>query len=84
MQEQRNKMAAAQEQSRLDTLEAQGVVRQENLQQSKTETLLGMSQQRKAAADAARARAKQQVMSGIGQIGAAGVMAGQEYNRRNA
>ena len=84
MQEQRNQMAAAQEQGRLDTLEAQGVMRQENLQRSKTETLLGMSQQRKAAADAARARAKQQVMSGIGTIGSAGVMAGQAYNAKEA
>ena len=41
----------------------------------KTGTLLGMSQQRKAGADAARAAAKQQAMEGVSQIGSSAMNA---------
>ena len=78
-QEAKNKQLAAQEQARLNTLEARGEARSQDLQKDKAETLLGMAQQRKGAADAARQRAKQQMMSGIGSIGAsamAGIKAG--------
>ena len=79
-QEAANKKAAAQEASRLQSMERQGDARSQDLEKDKTETLLGMSQQRKGAADAARQRARDQTMQGIGTIGAAGVQAGKAYN----
>lgn len=72
-QEAANQKAMASEASRLQTMERQGDARSQNLEKDKTETLLGMAQQRKGAADAARQRARDQVASGIGTIGAAGV-----------
>jgi hypothetical protein len=72
-QEATNKKAMASEASRLQTMERQGDARSQDLEKDKTETLLGMAQQRKGAADAARQRARDQVMQGIGTIGAAGV-----------
>ncbi len=72
-QEASNKQAVAREASRLQTMERRGDARSQDLQKDKTETLLGMSQQRKAAADAARQRARDQVAAGIGTIGAAGM-----------
>lgn len=79
-QEAANKKAAAQEASRLQRYERQGDARSQDLEKDKTETLFGMSQQRKGAADAARQRARDQTMQGIGTIGG-GVMKGaQSYN----
>jgi len=79
-QEAANKKAAAQEASKLQSMERQGDARSQDLEKDKTETLLGMSQQRKGAADAARQRARDQTMQGIGTIGG-GVMKGaQSYN----
>jgi len=72
-QEATNKKAMASEASRLQTMERQGDARSQDLEKDKTETLLGMAQQRKGAADAARQRARDQVMQGIGTIGSAGV-----------
>jgi hypothetical protein len=79
-QEASNKSAMAREASKLQTMERRGDARSQDMEKDKTETLLGMSQQRKGAADAARQRAKDQVMSGIGTIGTGGVMAAKEYN----
>ena len=55
------------------SMERQGDARSQDKKQEKTETLLGMAQGRKGAADAARQRARDQVSAGIGTIGAAGV-----------
>ena len=77
-QEASNKKAMAQEASKLQTMERQGDARSQKMEQDKTETLLGMSQQRKGAADAARQRARDQIASGIGTIGAAGISYGKE------
>ena len=79
-QEASNKQAVAREASRLQAMERRGDARTQDKEQDKTETLLGMSQQRKAAADAARQRARDQIASGIGTIGAAGMQAGKAYN----
>jgi len=79
-QEAANKKAAAREASRLQGTERRGDARSQDMEHDKTETLLGMSQQRKGAADAARQRARDQTMQGIGTIGAAGVQAGKAYN----
>ena len=79
-----NKKAMASEASRLQTMERRGDARSQDLEKDKTETLLGMSQQRKAAADAARQRARDQMMQGIGTIGTAGMQAGKQYNAAEA
>jgi len=72
-QEAANQKAMAREASNLQTMERQGDARSQDLEKDKTETLLGMAQQRKGAADAARQRARDQVASGIGTIGSAGI-----------
>ena len=77
-QEASNKQSMAREASRLQTMERQGDARSQDAQKDKTETLLGMAQQRKGAADAARQRARDGVMAGIGTIGAAGINYGKE------
>ena len=69
-QEASNKKAMATEAARLQTMERRGDARSQEMEQDKVETLLGMSQQRKAAADAARQRAKDQAIQGVGTIGA--------------
>ena len=71
-QEQQLKMATAGEASRLQGLEAEGKIRQEEFELGKTETLLDMSAQRKLRADAARAQAKQDLIGGISEAVAAG------------
>lgn len=73
MQEAQNTRLSAQEQSKLNMQEARGEARSQDLRKDKTETLMGMAQQRKAAADAARQRARDQVMSGIGDIGSVAI-----------
>lgn len=73
-QEASNQMAAAQQGANLQQLEAQGAESVQAREQSRTETLLGMSQQRLAAANQARQQATQQLVGGIGSI--AGAAAG--------
>jgi hypothetical protein len=72
-QESRNQMAAAQQGANLQQLEAQGAESVQAREQSRTETLLGMSQQRLAAANQARQQATQQLVQGIGSTVGAGV-----------
>ena len=83
-QESRNQMAAAQQAGRLQLAEAGGAERAERLrlqgaeaarglEYSKAGTLLGMSQQRVAAANQARAQARAQQMGAVGDIASAGL-----------
>ena len=74
-QESRNQMAAAQGEARRQSMVAQGELQSRKMEENKASTLLGMAQQRKAAADQAREDAKQATIGGIGNIamGAAGV-----------
>ena len=65
-QEARNQQLVAGEASRNQQLERAGEQVSQQRGIDKTATLLGMSQQRKAGADEARAVAKQQAMAGIG------------------
>ena len=68
-QEAANQKLAMGQEARLQQMEAQGVRQTQSLEKDKIETLFGMSQQRKISADAARQRATDQIMSGIGTIG---------------
>tara|TARA_R100001015_G_C4635352_1_gene204855 strand:- start:11774 stop:12412 length:639 start_codon:yes stop_codon:yes gene_type:complete len=70
-QEASNQAAAAQQAASNQMAERQGAGAARSLQYEKTGTMLGMAQQRKGAADAAREAAKQQVIGGIGQVGGA-------------
>jgi hypothetical protein len=70
-QEAANQMAAAQMAGQLQNQEAQGAARSQDLQREKITTQLGMAQERLGAANAAREAAKQQVISGIGDVGGA-------------
>ena len=67
-QEQRNQMAAAQGAQDLQSARAQGQLRKQEFELGRTETLLDMAGQRKAAADAARQQATQAIVGGIGQV----------------
>ena len=67
-QEAKNKQLAAQEQARLNTLEARGEARSQDLQKDKAETLLGMAQQRKGMADQAIAESNAAIAGGVGQV----------------
>ena len=86
-QESANQMAAAQGAQNLQAARAQGQQYVQEQEFARTETLLGMSQQRKAAADAARAAATQDLVGGIGEAvgGALGAMGGptdfKKYNK---
>ncbi len=71
MQEANNQKMVAQEASRIQQLEAAGEQTAQQREADKQATLLGMSQQRKGAADQAREVAKQQAMAGVGTIGSA-------------
>lgn len=77
-QEAANQMAAAQQGAQIQQLEAQGAMDIQDKEQARTETLLGMSQQRLAAANQARQQATSQLVGGIGSMvgGAAGLGAG--------
>ena len=77
-QEASNKQSMAREASKLQSMERRGDARSQDMEQDKTETLFGMAQQRKGAADAARQRANDQIAAGIGTIGAAGIKANDE------
>lgn len=69
-QEQQLKMATAGESSRLQGLEAEGKIRQEEFEFGKATTLLDAAAQRKMHADAARAQAKQELIGGISEAAA--------------
>jgi len=73
-QEQANQMAERQQAGRLQMYEAKGELISRDAESEKNETLLGMAQQRSAAANEAVQAGKNSVMSGIGSI--AGVAAG--------
>ena len=73
-QEQSNQMAERQQAGRLQMYEAKGELISRDAESEKNETLLGMAQQRSAAANEAVQAGKNSVMSGIGSI--AGVAAG--------
>mgnify|MGYP003109855380 CR=1 FL=1 len=83
-QESQNNMATARQAAQNQTMERQGDARSQDLKKDKTETLLGMAQSRKGAADAARQRARDQVSAGIGTIGAAGVQGAKAGNKNMA
>jgi len=68
-QESANQMAAAKEAGRIDQLEREGEQVSQQRTMDKQATLLGMAQQRKGAADQARADAKAAQMSAVGDIG---------------
>jgi len=83
MQEAQNQKLAAQQGAKIQQLEGQGELAAEKMRQAgakeareldyqKTSTLLGMSQQRKAYADAARRQAMADQMSAVGDIASAG------------
>jgi hypothetical protein len=72
-QEAGNQMAAAQQGAQIQQLQAQGESAIQDKEQARTETLLGMSQQRVAAANEARAQATQQLIGGIGSVAGAAV-----------
>jgi hypothetical protein len=73
-QEAANQMAAARQGAEIQQLQAIGEAAVQDKEQARTETLLGMSQQRLGAANEARAAATQQLIGGIGSI--AGAAAG--------
>ena len=77
-QEAANQKLAMGQEAKLQQMEAQGVRQTQNLEKDKIETLFGMSQQRKISADAARQRATDQMVSGIGEMvgGGVGIAAG--------
>ena len=71
-QESTNQRTAAQQASNNQLKTAAGEARSQDLQASKVSTLLGMSQQRVGAANQARAEAKDQQMSAVGDVVGAG------------
>jgi len=78
-QEQSNQMAAAQGAANVQTAQITGAQNARQAEAAKTETLLGMSQQRLGAANEARAAATKSLTSGIGDVltgGASAAMAG--------
>tara|TARA_R100000234_G_scaffold1637_2_gene1417 strand:+ start:349 stop:999 length:651 start_codon:yes stop_codon:yes gene_type:complete len=82
MQEAQNQKLVAQEASRLQQLEAAGEQTAQQREADKRATLLGMSQQRKGAADQAREVAKQQAMAGVGTM-AGGITSGLQAGQAN-
>ena len=70
-QEQANAMAAAQGSMQLQMAEAGGAENVQSQEFGRTETLLGMSQQRKAAADEARQKASAAFFGGVGNLAGA-------------
>ena len=81
-QESANQQAAAQGAANVQTAQIQGAQASRQAEAAKTETLLGMSQQRKAAADQARAEATSAITSGIGNVvsGGLGMAAGGAFD----
>jgi len=82
MQEANNQKMVAQEASKNQQLEAAGEQTSQQREADKQATLLGMSQQRKGAADQAREVAKQQAMAGVGTI-ASGLASGVDAGMAN-
>ena len=78
-QESALQMAAAQQASQNQLMGAQGDMRVQDMERGRTETLLGMSQQRLAAANQARQQATQQLIGGVGNL-AMGAFAGYATN----
>ena len=87
MQESRNQVMSAQQAARVQMAERGGEARAEQmrlagaesargLEWQKAGTLLGMAQERKFAADQARAQATQQLMGGIGQLAGGAITGG--------
>ena len=74
-QESRNQALAAQQAAQNQMAEAQGEGQVQQMELRRNQTLLGMSQQRLAAADAARAQATNQLLSGVAGV-AGGVLGG--------
>lgn len=72
-QEQANAMAAAQGSMQLQMAEAGGAANVQSQEFDRTETLLGMSQARKAAADEARQQASAAFFGGIGNLAGAAI-----------
>ena len=85
-QESANQQAAAQGAANVQSAQIAGAQASREAEAAKTETLLGMSQQRKAAADQARAQATQAITSGIGNVvgGVGGMAAGGAFNSKPA
>lgn len=75
-QEARNQAMAARGAMQLQMAEAQGEQYVQEREFGRTSTMLGMSQQRLAAANMARQQATQQLVGGIGSIASAGLMYG--------
>jgi hypothetical protein len=71
-QEQSNQMKAAGGRMSIQNAELAGAQASRNAEKDKTETMLGMSQQRLGAANAARDAATQSIMGGIGSVMGAG------------
>jgi hypothetical protein len=69
-QEASNQMAAAQGQANINQMAAQGAMAVQDMEFGRQETMLGMSQARKASADQARRDATASMLSGIGSLGA--------------
>ena len=72
-QEAANQQAAAQQAGRLQSMERQGQAQMDQLKRGQTETLFGMAQQRKGAADQATAEAQAMAAQGWGNV-AGGVL----------
>ena len=77
-QESANQQAQASEASRLQSMERQGEVMSREMEKSKVTGLLGMSQSEMQQAEAKRAAAKEQIMSGITDV--AGIAGGLQQN----
>jgi hypothetical protein len=77
-QEARNQMAAAQQAGQIQQLERQGQQWSQQQELTKAATMMGMSQQRVAAANQQRAQAQQMIAGGIGDI--SGALAGAAKN----
>lgn len=74
-QEARNTLLQAQQAAQIQQLEAQGEAMVQGREVARTETLLGMSQQRLAMANQARQQATQAMIGGIGDIAGGAVTA---------
>jgi len=72
-QEAANEMAAAEGTAQIQRLQAMGEMTIQGQEFERTETLLGMAQQRKAAADAARQQATASLVGGIGSLAGAAI-----------
>lgn len=71
-QEQANQMAERREAGKLDLYERKGELISRDAEQEKVETLLGMSQQRAAAANQARQQATSAIVGGVGKLAGIG------------